>query len=610
MKKSLIFLLTFILIVSINPAFASVKTVSAGIGPSSFFYFFDIAFEEINLFFTFDAEKKAETALEYADERIAELAEISKDKTPKVYTETVNRYQKQIAYAKYIATTIEQEEQKKDILDKISEKEKNSKDIMSVVVTGENVGMPENFDDKKETRPLTRFMKIGAQGDDVCVLQKILKAENVLDGKVTCYYGSKTHWAVSSLVNKYGYFQTPDNFGTVDKTAMDLINRLYTIDKNGSLAKNTNADIEVAVPTLKNETRSAILKQPEKSLNLEDYALTEKESTKQEKAKLSVQDKIRLVSKSKNIYFLNQAKNELETVYVTVETNKRLVKNELYFLNNRVNDLESTISYIKDCKISNASSLDRVNSMWDRNIEETKRIYQKEIDRRRAMGFEDSAILTEKELADKLKEKEESREIAINEIKLNCSDSLKNSLKKALSDLRKNISEISKYSNSYASLQKNIVTELGKIEVSLKHIKNGKDVNRTSIYNDYSSKIIEIIYELDSINSEVKSKISRANNAYSKSIENAFKSDVITRDVISSLNSISDKAEADYKKWKANNTPLKCWFDTNYSGGLINGKSETSIRCETGTTNPVHCWSTTEYKGDINGTSQTSMRCE
>ncbi len=671
MKKSLTFLITLLLIVSINPVFASAKTVNAGISPNSFFYFFDIALEEINLFFTFNTEKKVKIALEYADERIAELAEISKDKTPEVYIETVNKYQKKISYAKEISAEIEQSEKKENILTLISEKEESNSDIIPFVITGEDVEMPEILEsdkassiikDKIETRPLTKFMKMGAQGNEVCVLQKILSMESVLDSKATCYYGSKTYWAVSKLVGKYGYFQTSNNFGTIDKTAINLINKLYMIDKNGSIQKNLSTDIKtvestssfrVLKPTQKQvdvstqdvqekETENDDTEDYEKRFqelfdkatlnprdkikldNIIDQMITNKESNanirfviddffkKYSVNKLSFADKIKPAINQKNSNLLNQAKNELEAVYIAVETNKRnLVKDELYFLNNRINDLESTISYIKDCSVSNASLLADINSRYGRYIRETKERGQKSIDAVKYYPDNGESVrLRELDLEEKIKEHEKDREIAINSIKINCSDFLKNSLKRTLSTLRKNISEISDYANSYENLQKSIVIELGKIEAALKNIKNGKDVNSTSVYNNYSSKVAEIIYEFNSINSGVKSKVSQAKYDYSKSTRSAFKNDAKMRDARSSFDSIYDEAEANYKKWKAANTPVKCWSDTNYSGGLINGKSETSIRCETGATNPVRCWSTTEYKGGINGTSQTSMRCE
>ena len=71
MKYKVILLFILILVaISISPVPASAAT-NAGIKPGNFWYGFSIAFEKINLFFTFNPEKKAQKALEYADERLA-----------------------------------------------------------------------------------------------------------------------------------------------------------------------------------------------------------------------------------------------------------------------------------------------------------------------------------------------------------------------------------------------------------------------------------------------------------------------------------------------------------------------------------------------------------
>lgn len=609
MKKTLTFLITLILIVSINPVFASAKTVNAGIGPNSFFYFLDIAFENVNLFFTFNAEKKAKTALEYADERVAELAEISKDKTPEIYIKTVNRYQKQISYAKEISAKIEQLEKKENILTLITEREKDNSKIIPVVVIGGDVEMPEVLESEKnenEKRPITNFMKMGVKGEEVCILQKILKMENVLNNKATCYYGSKTHWAVSRLVGKYGYFQTPDNFGTIDETAMNLINKLYMVDKNGSIQKKLATNVKVVKPTFQNKIKPVTQNQPKKSFTLDEIL-----GKKPEKKPTNDIVKIKPVISQKGSDILNSTKGELEKVYTAIEISKSYLKTELEFLNDDIEHLDSVISMFTDCSISNASLLADINSRYSRYIRETKERGQKSIDAVKYYPDNGESVrLRELDLEEKIKEHEKDREIAINSVKVSCSDSLKNSLKDTLDTLRKDTNEISNYSNSYTNLQRSIVAELGKIKTAIDKTRDGQVVDISSVYDSYSKKVIEIITTHNSANSSVKSKVRWAKMSYSQSKNSAFESASFMQDIRSNFDSIQDKAQADYENWKIKNTPVKCWSDTNYSGGLINGKSETSIRCDTGATNPVRCWSTTEYKGGINGTSQTSMRCE
>lgn len=94
-------------------------------------------------------------------------------------------------------------------------------------------------------KPITHFMKQEATGQDVCILQEILKKEGVFDDDITCYYGSKTHWAVSKLLYKYGYSQTTNNFGNVDEVAMNLVNRLYIIDGDGVIQKNMSTNVKI-----------------------------------------------------------------------------------------------------------------------------------------------------------------------------------------------------------------------------------------------------------------------------------------------------------------------------------------------------------------------------
>lgn len=75
-KVALIIILAVVLI---SPVPAS-ATTNAGVKPGSFFYFFDTTFEKVGLFFTFNSEKKARKALEYADERLAEALGVLVDK--------------------------------------------------------------------------------------------------------------------------------------------------------------------------------------------------------------------------------------------------------------------------------------------------------------------------------------------------------------------------------------------------------------------------------------------------------------------------------------------------------------------------------------------------
>ncbi|PIT96681.1 hypothetical protein COT82_01860 [Candidatus Campbellbacteria bacterium CG10_big_fil_rev_8_21_14_0_10_35_52] len=66
-------------------------------------------FEKINLFFTFDSEKKAQKALEYADERLVEIREISSDDNPERIEKAMIDYENKISLATERAGNMEEE---------------------------------------------------------------------------------------------------------------------------------------------------------------------------------------------------------------------------------------------------------------------------------------------------------------------------------------------------------------------------------------------------------------------------------------------------------------------------------------------------------------------
>lgn len=109
MKRFSIIVLALLLVaVFILPASAS-ATTNPGIKPGSFFYFFDITFEKIGLFFTFNPEKKVEKALAYADERLAEVEALTKEKNSNAIKTAIAGYEKDIALAAEASKKIKDE---------------------------------------------------------------------------------------------------------------------------------------------------------------------------------------------------------------------------------------------------------------------------------------------------------------------------------------------------------------------------------------------------------------------------------------------------------------------------------------------------------------------
>lgn len=93
---------------------------SAGIKPSSYFYFMDLAAERISLFFTFNEEKKTQKALEYAEERIAEIEAVGLSSEPIAVEKAVEQYEKNITLAINSAQALKDADKKEKFLTIVS----------------------------------------------------------------------------------------------------------------------------------------------------------------------------------------------------------------------------------------------------------------------------------------------------------------------------------------------------------------------------------------------------------------------------------------------------------------------------------------------------------
>ena len=68
------------------------ELTSPGLTPDSYFYFLDTIGEKVNMFFTFSPEKKAEKALGYAEERVAEAKVMAEENKPQAAEEAADGY--------------------------------------------------------------------------------------------------------------------------------------------------------------------------------------------------------------------------------------------------------------------------------------------------------------------------------------------------------------------------------------------------------------------------------------------------------------------------------------------------------------------------------------
>jgi len=138
LMKKLSTLLLILLLATIFLPFNHVSAAAkAGIKPGSFFYFFDTTFEKINLFFTFNPEKKAQKNLEYADERLAEAEAVANEKNTDAVKTAVAGYENNIASAaeesKQVKDKIKTEELLNSIADNTSKHQKVLTDVLNKV---------------------------------------------------------------------------------------------------------------------------------------------------------------------------------------------------------------------------------------------------------------------------------------------------------------------------------------------------------------------------------------------------------------------------------------------------------------------------------------------
>lgn len=105
---------------------------SAGFVPGDFFYFLDRFAEKVSLAITKNPTRKAEKALQYAEERFEELQAVVNVKSADEgeIQRALDGYKKGLELTSNISRTIEEKEQKKDVLTKISDSIVSSKKIL------------------------------------------------------------------------------------------------------------------------------------------------------------------------------------------------------------------------------------------------------------------------------------------------------------------------------------------------------------------------------------------------------------------------------------------------------------------------------------------------
>lgn len=133
MKKLTVLAILFISLTFVAPIQAS-ATTSAGVRSGSFFYFFDTTFENISLFFTFDSENKTKKALEYADERLAEIEAIAEEKNPDAVKAAVANYESNMALATEKSKDIKDKIKAENLLTLIENNSTKNQEVLSAVL--------------------------------------------------------------------------------------------------------------------------------------------------------------------------------------------------------------------------------------------------------------------------------------------------------------------------------------------------------------------------------------------------------------------------------------------------------------------------------------------
>jgi len=133
MKTFLITLALISAVVLISPASASAAT-NAGVKPGSFWYGFDLAFEKVNLFFTFNSENKVKKALKYADERLAEAEAVAENNNTDAVKTAITNYEGNIAFAAEKSKDVSDKEKAKALLTSIADNTSKHQEILADVL--------------------------------------------------------------------------------------------------------------------------------------------------------------------------------------------------------------------------------------------------------------------------------------------------------------------------------------------------------------------------------------------------------------------------------------------------------------------------------------------
>jgi len=133
MKKLAILSILFISLAFVVPAPALAQT-DAGPTPGSFWYGITTTFENVNLFFTFNSEKKAEKALGYAERRLTQAKAAAESENSKALEIALTDYEAKIALASESSKKIKDNERAEKLLTSIADNTSRHQEVLSGVL--------------------------------------------------------------------------------------------------------------------------------------------------------------------------------------------------------------------------------------------------------------------------------------------------------------------------------------------------------------------------------------------------------------------------------------------------------------------------------------------
>ena len=160
-RLSLVIAVFFLAVIFVLPT-STLAATEPGVKPNSFFYFFDTAFERVSLFFTFNSEKKARKALEYADERLAEAEAVAKEKNTDAVKTAVAGYESSIALAAEKSKEVKDKGNAEGLLASIADSTSKHQEILSDILSK----VP---DEAKEA--ITKAMEASRKGQEEAAKQ-------------------------------------------------------------------------------------------------------------------------------------------------------------------------------------------------------------------------------------------------------------------------------------------------------------------------------------------------------------------------------------------------------------------------------------------------------